>query len=106
MRDGALQEQTAPLVVLACNGVGTPRLLLNSRSPQFPDGLANRSGLVGKNLMFHCFASVGGVFPEPLESCKRANRLDASSATSSTRPTRSATSCAAISCRSCGSPAR
>src|SRR5262249_49034746 len=65
---GALREQRATLVVLACNGVGTPRLLLNSRSAQFPDGLANRSGLVGKNLMFHPFASVGGVFSDELDS--------------------------------------
>jgi len=68
--DGALQEQTAPLVIVACNGIGTPRLLLTSRSPQFPDGLANRSGIVGTRLMYHCYASVGGVFPEPLESYK------------------------------------
>ena len=66
--DGALHEQTAPLIVLAANGIGTPRLLLNSRSTAFPDGLANRSGLVGKNLMFHPFAAVGGVFPQFLES--------------------------------------
>lgn len=65
--DGQLQEQTAPVVIVACNGVGTPRLLLNSRSRSFPDGLANRSGVVGKNLMFHCFASVGGIFPEELD---------------------------------------
>jgi choline dehydrogenase-like flavoprotein len=65
---GRLVEQTAPLVVLACNGVGTPRLLLNSRSRRFPDGLANRSGLVGKNLMFHPFASATGVHPEPLDA--------------------------------------
>jgi hypothetical protein len=30
--------------------------LLNSRSNRFPDGLANRSGLVGRNLMFHPYA--------------------------------------------------
>jgi choline dehydrogenase-like flavoprotein len=66
--DGAIHEQTAPLIVLAANGIGTPRLLLNSRSAAFPDGLANRSGLVGKNLMFHPFAAVGGVFPQFLES--------------------------------------
>ncbi|MCC6626192.1 MAG: GMC family oxidoreductase [Chloroflexi bacterium] len=65
---GQLREQLAPLVILAANGIGTPRLLLNSRSPQFPDGLANRSGLVGKNLMFHPFAAVTGVFDEPLDS--------------------------------------
>jgi len=65
---GAIHEQRAALVVLACNGIGTPRLLLNSRSAHFPDGLANRSGLVGKNLMFHPFAAVGGVFPDDLDS--------------------------------------
>jgi choline dehydrogenase-like flavoprotein len=67
-RDGALHEQRAGLVVLAANGVGTPRLLLNSRSPAFPDGLANRSGLVGKNLMFHAYGTAWGVFDQPLDS--------------------------------------
>jgi choline dehydrogenase-like flavoprotein len=67
-RNGELREQRASLIVLAANGIGTPRLLLNSRSPRFPNGLANRSGLVGKNLMFHPFASVGGVFPELVDS--------------------------------------
>jgi choline dehydrogenase-like flavoprotein len=65
---GQLREQTAPVVIVACNGIGTPRLLLNSRSRHFPEGLANRSGIVGKNLMYHCFASVGGVFPDDLDS--------------------------------------
>ena len=55
---------------VACNGIGTPRLLLNSRSKHFPDGLANRSGLVGKNLMFHPYAMVTGIFDEPLEGYK------------------------------------
>ncbi|MBW2270452.1 MAG: GMC family oxidoreductase [Deltaproteobacteria bacterium] len=67
---GALQRQAAEVVVLACNGVGTPRLLLNSRSKQFPDGLANRNGLVGKNLMLHPYAMVSGSFPERLEGYK------------------------------------
>jgi len=67
---GQLHEQTAPVVIVACNGVGTPRLLLNSRSRHFPAGLANRSGVVGKNLMYHCYASVGGVFPNDLDSMK------------------------------------
>lgn len=62
--NGQLRETRASVVVLACNGIGTPRLLLNSRSKHFPDGLANRAGLVGKNLMFHPVAAVGGVFPE------------------------------------------
>jgi choline dehydrogenase-like flavoprotein len=68
--DGVEQRQRAEVVVLACNGVGTPRLLLNSTSDQFPDGLANRSGLVGRNLMFHPYAMVQGIFDEPLEGYK------------------------------------
>src|SRR5262245_10789635 len=65
-REGHLAEQKAEAVVLAANGIGTPRPLLNSRSARFPDRLANRSGLVGRNLMFHPYAIVRGVFDEPL----------------------------------------
>jgi choline dehydrogenase-like flavoprotein len=68
--DGVERRQRAEIVVLACNGVGTPRLLLNSKSSLFPDGLANRSGLVGRNLMFHPYALVRGSFDEPLEGYK------------------------------------
>ena len=68
--DGRVHLQKAKVVVLACNGVGTPRLLLNSTSGQFPQGLANSSGLVGKNLMFHPYAMVTGVFDENLEGYK------------------------------------
>ncbi len=60
--------QKARLVIIACNGVGTPRLLLNSKSPQFPNGIANSSGLVGKNLMLHPLGYVEGVFEKDLES--------------------------------------
>ena len=56
--DGIEQFQAAEVVVLACNGVGTPRLLLNSASGQSPNGLANSSGLVGQNLMFHPYAQL------------------------------------------------
>lgn len=55
---------------MAANGIGTPRLLLNSRSALFPDGLANSSGLVGKNLMFHPVAATVGIFDEDLEAYK------------------------------------
>lgn len=64
---GVEHFQRAEVVILASNGIGTPRLLLNSRSSAFPDGLANSSGLVGKNLMFHPYASVRGYFDEPLD---------------------------------------
>lgn len=52
-KDGVLKEIKAKVVVICCNGVGTPRLLLNSKSSTFPDGLANSNGLVGKNFMIH-----------------------------------------------------
>jgi len=61
---GNLTEQKAKVVVLACNGVGTARLLLNSRSNLFPDGLANSNGLVGENLMHHPSGMVVGLFDE------------------------------------------
>ena len=64
--DGQLHHQKAELIIMACNGVGTPRLLLNSKSDLFPDGLANNSGLVGKNLMFHPLTGVAGVFDKPM----------------------------------------
>jgi choline dehydrogenase-like flavoprotein len=65
--DGIEHHQAAQMVVVACNGIGTPRLLLNSTSNNFPDGLANRSGLVGKNLMFHPYAAVEARFEEELD---------------------------------------
>jgi choline dehydrogenase-like flavoprotein len=45
--------QRARAVVLCANGAETPRLLLNSKSASFPNGLANSSGYVGRNLMFN-----------------------------------------------------
>jgi choline dehydrogenase-like flavoprotein len=65
--DGVECFQPAEVVILACNGVGTPRILLNSVSAQFPNGLANSSGLVGRNLMFHPYASINGVFDDELD---------------------------------------
>jgi choline dehydrogenase-like flavoprotein len=59
---GNLLVQRARVVVMACNGIGTARVLLNSRSSLFPDGLANSSGLVGKNLMHHPCGIVLGIF--------------------------------------------
>jgi choline dehydrogenase-like flavoprotein len=67
-QDGAQHHARADVVILAANGVGTPRLLLMSTSPRFPDGLANSSGLVGRRLMMHPYAAVNGVYDEDLES--------------------------------------
>ena len=67
-RDGEERRQEADVVVLAANGIGTPRLLLLSASSRHPDGLANSSGLVGRRLMLHPCPSVVGVYEEQLES--------------------------------------
>ncbi|WP_189681222.1 GMC family oxidoreductase [Seohaeicola zhoushanensis] len=69
-REGREIFQTAEIVVVACNGVGTPRLLLNSASGRFPDGLANSSGLVGRNLMLHPYAQIRGHFDQPMDSLR------------------------------------
>ena len=65
--DGHEHRVRANAVVVAANGVGTPRLLLMSDDTH-PDGLANSSGLVGKNLMIHPNRGVIGVYPDELES--------------------------------------
>ena len=69
-RNGRILRQRARAVVLAANGVGTPRLMLLSKSDAHPNGLANSSGLVGKNLMFHPYAIVTGVFEDGLETLR------------------------------------
>jgi choline dehydrogenase-like flavoprotein len=63
-REGAWRFQKAKNVVVAGYAVETPRLLLNSACPQFPGGLANSSGLVGRNLMTQCNQGVWGVMEE------------------------------------------
>lgn len=62
--------QKAKAVVVSANGAETPRLLLLSASKRFPDGLANSSGLVGKNLMFNSGGTVTGVYEQALNDYK------------------------------------
>jgi len=64
--DGKVQRQKARLVCIAGNSIESPRLLLNSASSMFPDGLANSSGQVGRNYMRHTTGSVYGVFDKPV----------------------------------------
>jgi len=58
----------AKLVVLAGHALETPRLLLLSANDTFPNGLANSSGLVGKNFMSHPTWQVFGTFDEPINA--------------------------------------
>lgn len=71
-RDGKERAQKAKAVIVAANGAETPRLLLMSASEQHPDGLANSSGFVGRNLMFNAHAAANGVFEHPLNDYKGA----------------------------------
>ena len=65
-RNGARHVQKARAVSVACNSIESARLLLNSASPQFPNGLANSSGMVGKCYMRHMTGSVYATFEKPV----------------------------------------
>ncbi len=64
----ALRFQQARVVCVAGNSVETPRLLLNSASSLYPDGLANAEGNVGKYYMRNATAYVFATFEEPLNA--------------------------------------
>lgn len=61
---GQQHLQKARVVCVAGNSIESPRLLLNSASSMFPDGLANSSGQVGRNYMNHTTGGVYAVLPE------------------------------------------
>jgi choline dehydrogenase-like flavoprotein len=65
-RQGEELTLRAGLIVLAAGGLETPALLLRSRSAAWPQGLANESGLVGRNLMRH-YVDLYAVVPESKE---------------------------------------
>jgi choline dehydrogenase-like flavoprotein len=73
--DGEERFQPAEMVILAANGVGTPRLLLNSASARFPNGLANSSGLVGRNLMLHPWPQIYGYVEEEVDGDRGPNTV-------------------------------
>ena len=62
--DGNQHLQKARIVCVAGNSIESPRLLLNSASNMFPDGLSNSSGQVGKNYMNHTTGGCYAVLPE------------------------------------------
>ena len=65
---GRMILQRARVVMVGANGLGTPRLLLNSATAARPEGIANSSGMVGKRLMMHPYATVIGLFDEFFEN--------------------------------------
>ena len=60
------RDVTARTVVLANGAAYQTRLLLRSASRAHPNGLANSSGLVGRNLMFHTNVMAWGIFDDQL----------------------------------------
>jgi choline dehydrogenase-like flavoprotein len=65
-KHGQHNLQKARIVCVAGNSIETARLLLNSQSSQFPNGVANSSGQAGKNYMRHTTGSVYGIFKQPV----------------------------------------
>ena len=58
----------ATSVVLAASAIGTPRILLNSRTAERPQGLGNSSGQVGRNLMIHPLGYVEGILDQRIDT--------------------------------------
>src|SRR6266550_2485833 len=61
---GVDRRVRAKVVVLAASALETSRLLLNSKSSRFPNGLANSSGTVGKYITDTTGTDVGGFIPK------------------------------------------
>jgi choline dehydrogenase-like flavoprotein len=68
--DGKLQRQKARVVAVAGNSIESPRLLLNSHSGKFANGLANSSDQVGRNYMRHTTGSVYATFDKKVDMFK------------------------------------
>jgi choline dehydrogenase-like flavoprotein len=61
--DGKPQTFTSDRVVVSCGAVNSAALLLQSATDRHPDGLANSSGMVGRNLMKHNTSKLYAIFP-------------------------------------------
>ena len=69
-RDRRERFQPARAVVLCANGAESARLLLMSANARHPGGLANSSGLVGRNLMFNTYTETHAIFEHELNEYK------------------------------------
>jgi choline dehydrogenase-like flavoprotein len=61
VKDGEARRVEAPLFIVSCGAVNSAALLLRSASAAHPNGLANSSGLVGRNYMAHIATMLQGV---------------------------------------------
>jgi choline dehydrogenase-like flavoprotein len=67
-RNTGINKSYGKVIVVSCGAIETPRLLLNSISPLFPNGLANTNGLVGTYLMTHLSTALMVYFDRPIKS--------------------------------------
>ena len=67
-KSGTQQVQKARIVCVAGNSIESPRLLLNSASSLFKDGMANSSGQVGRNYMRHATQHIYATFEQPVNA--------------------------------------
>lgn len=72
-------KQEADLFILACGAVETARLMLLSKSSRFPNGLANGSDLVGRNVTFHEYSAAVGSYDDPVYAWAGGGYVSASS---------------------------
>ncbi len=75
--DKATREEKrihARAFIVAASACESARLLLNSKSTLFPDGLANSSGVVGRNLMDTVGSDGGGYFPSARKNARAQSR--------------------------------
>ncbi|GFZ94356.1 glucose dehydrogenase [Paenibacillus marchantiophytorum] len=70
VHQGTTYRQRAKTVIVCAHAVETPRLLLHSATPLFPDGLANSSGWVGRAIMTHSSNDVYAKFDQEVRLYK------------------------------------
>ena len=79
---GRTEHVRARIIVLAASACESARLLLNSKSSRFPDGLANASGMVGRDLTDTTGTDVGELIPRLMDQVP--HNEDGSEASTST----------------------
>jgi choline dehydrogenase-like flavoprotein len=62
--NGETEKIECRSLVLACSAIETARMLLANNTREYPQGLANSSGQVGRNLTSHFGITILGMFPE------------------------------------------
>jgi choline dehydrogenase-like flavoprotein len=70
MRGGEEHFQRASAITVSCYSIETPRLLLNSTSAEFPDGIGNHQDQLGRYVMVQGAPQIAGRFPERMHMYK------------------------------------